>query len=352
MRRMRLAAVVASLLGVSVLAVGCGADPPADADDGTASPTEPSATGRLPGAGDAADIETTTIRGTRISTGDTPVGLAIVADQPWVTLVGDDAIQPVAAGAAAVEVGAAPLRLQELDGDLWVSVFGDGRVVQVDPGRGEVVSSVRLGREPEGLAVAEGDLWVVDQARGALVRMERGTVTDRVPVGFGPRLAVDAALPDGSDGLWVGVYDEDRVVRVDPVDAGVAAAADVCAGPQGMAVAGDVLWVACTLSGDLLGLDASSLEPVGQVVGLRAPDAVVAGQEGTVLVAEQAGPAVVVVDVSDPAAPTPAVRVAVDDLGGVQDTNVDVVTDQTGAWLSSPDRDEVVRIPWRELAVG
>ncbi len=349
MRRMRLAGVLACL---SLLAVGCGDDPSADAGSDSTQPTGSSATGPLPGAGDAVDLETARIRGTRIPTGDTPVGLSIVADQPWVTLVGDNAIQPVVVGGEAVEVGSVPLRLQELDGDLWVSLFGDGRVARVDPEGGEVVESVRLGREPEGLAVAAGDLWVVDQAGGALLRVEQGTVTDRVPVGFGPRLAVDAELPDGSDGLWVGVYDEDRVVRVDPGDAGVAAAADVCAGPQGMALQGDVLWVACTLSGDLLGLDASTLEPVGQVVGLRAPDAVVAGREGTVLVAEQAGPAVVVVDVSDPAAPVPALRVAVDDLSGVKDTNVDVVTDPAGVWLSSPDRDEVVRIPWRELSAG
>ena len=76
----------------------------------------------------------------------------------------------LAAGAPAqprvtqVRVGAAPYRVTAIGRTLWVSVYGPGDVVRLDPATGRVVRRYRVGGGPGSLAVAGGSVWIGNYA--------------------------------------------------------------------------------------------------------------------------------------------------------------------------------------------
>src|SRR4051812_34011746 len=103
-----------------------------------------------------------------------PVGVVGAAGKVWtVEAAGNDIVgrvgpttQPVK-----VQVGATPLRATYDGHLLWVSVFGAGQVVAVDPTTGKIERRVRVPGQPEGIVSAFGAVWVVRQEAKLLTKV-------------------------------------------------------------------------------------------------------------------------------------------------------------------------------------
>lgn len=220
-----------------------------------------------------------------------PVGVAEVDGRAWTTLVRDGAVRT--ADDVRIDVGEFPLRLVVTPTGVWVSVIGDGTVVQIDSGTGEVLQTVPIkpkGSEPEGLAWDGESLWVVDQAGGRVLQLDGdGAVLASYGTDDEPRL-----VAVGESGVWVANYGGSSVSRI--LDGNVKTVPlPGCTGPQGVAETAGKVWISCTLSGKVVVLHAGTMKQVGEVADLPDADAVVAGDD-SVYVVGQSGPTVYVVD--------------------------------------------------------
>jgi len=275
----------ALLLGLSLSwAAGCGSDDPAAQD--TTAPPEPSAqtpTGFEPPDGvEVVDLE------------DGPVGLTTVDGHVWAVLPSADGV--IGPEGEVVRVGRTPLRAVTTPEGIWVSVFGDSALARIDPATGSVDLRVRVmpaGSEPEGLAYDGEQVWVVDQAHDRMLPLDpaTGQLGRPVAVGGEPRL-----VAAGESGVYVGNFNEGSVTRYDGTDARTRNAGS-CLSPQGLAEAAGVVWVACTVDGQVVGLDAETLKPVVELPGLDYADMVVPDGD-LVYVVGQEGPTVWTIDAS------------------------------------------------------
>lgn len=240
-----------------------------------------------------------------------PVGLATIDGAVWAVLPDAGAVRDPDGGIH--PVGEVPLRAVTTPEGIWVSVFGASALVRLDPATGEVDRQVRVRPtgEPEGLAYDGTTVWVVDQANEQLLPLDPGSGELGAPVGVGraPRL-----VTAGESGLFVGDFNGRTVTKVVDGEAETQPSGD-CLTPQGLAEAGGVVWVACTLDGRVVGLDPSTLEQLVVLDGLPHADLVVAegdlvhvvGQEGpTVWTIDPASREVVGELVLDAAGPTNA----------------------------------------------
>ena len=224
-----------------------------------------------------------------------------------------------------------------------MSVIGDGTLVRIDPATGEVDREVRLtprDSQPEGLAFDGSTLWVVDQAGDRVLPVDpfTGRAGPAVATGHEPRLATA-----GPSGVYVGNYTAGSVTRV--VDGrGTTRNAGSCLSPQGLAEAGGTLWVACTVDGQVVGLDARTLKPVVELPDLPYADAVVTGG-GAVYVVGQEGPTVWTID--------PATREVISELvlGDAPSTRENVGAALVGSTLvvTHPETRQVYEVPLSSL---
>lgn len=281
--------------------------------------------------------------GVRVTELDTrPVGLARVGDAVWAAL--PDAGDVLLPGGGRVAVGTLPLRLVATPAGVWVSLIGEGTVVRINPDTSEVDQRVRVGRddsEPEGLAFDGTVVWIVDQAGEQLLPLdpESGEVGKGVSLGVGPRLV--AVAPSGS--LYVANYTAGSLTRFDGNEARSRNAGS-CLTPQGLAVAGGLLWVACTVDDRVVGFDLTTLEPVVRLSGLSSPDAVV-GQGDTVYVVGQRGPTVWTID----ATKRRVVHELVLDDAGTTRENVAAALLDTRLVVSHPEAQRLYAVPLRLL---
>lgn len=161
-----------------------------------------------------------------------------------------------------------------------------------------MTATIRVDNQPEGLAVDRTGVWVVQQAPGTvtLINPQSNRTAGAVHVGALPRLA---AVGDHGD-LWVTVYGDNQLVRVDPVRrrlTGQASMPGAC-GPQDVAATATAVWVTCYDNNLVLRIDPRSLRISGRVVlpphvdGTPAqPDGILA-TASRIWVTDQDGPAV------------------------------------------------------------
>jgi len=272
-----------------------------------------------------------------------PVGLTAVGRQVWVANTGSGTVGPAGGGSTAdVRVGSLPLRAA-FDGRLlWVTVFGSGDVVAVDPARHTVVRRVHVGSQPEGIVAAFGGIWVVQQQAGRLIELTpSGRIEQRIRVGSSPRLVAAAGKA-----LFVSDFGGNRIERVDPRDGTVGRSGRVCNGPQGMAAAADALWVTCTPDNAVVTLSLPSLHPLGRVTVPGEPDAIRA-DAGRVYVAATTGPTLSELG-TDVHRPSVAQHWSLGTDPPLRDqANVDLLVVGTRFWVSSPNGGRVIagRLP-------
>lgn len=128
-------------------------------------------------------------------------------------------------------------------GSIWVADPG-GRVLRVDPATGRVASQLRVSNEGI-VAAGAGGVWLPDFGKDRVVRIDpaTGRVAARVAVGPAP-----AFVTTTEDAAWVTVHHGTRVDRIDAATGRVTRfrvgrARLERGGPQGVAVAGGLVWV-------------------------------------------------------------------------------------------------------------
>ncbi len=330
--------VCVALMALLVITGCSGSDP--GSDSGAADPsatdspaTEPSAT--EPAVEVAPYVETPT----------GPVGLTTTEDGAvWVVGAQSETVLRIPAGATeadlTVDAPGVPLRTTAAFGSVWVTAFDGKELLRLDPATGDVVARIRTGEGPEGVSSGFGSVWVVAQDAGKLLRIDPATneVSAEIPLDVGARL-----VAPGRDAMYVAHYAANAVLRVDPRTNELTSSGEVCEGPQAMAVLGTKVWVTCTLSGQLVSLDATTLAPVDRVAIEGSPDSVKVTGDGRLVVVAEQGPTLVLVD---PATAT----VTGSTVLGVEDAlndraNLDLALVGGQAWVSSFRADRVYHVP-------
>src|SRR5436190_1531854 len=133
------------------------------------------------------------------------------------------------------------------DGNIYITVQSGNRIARLDTRTGAFTEYKTRGR-PYGLALDRaGNVWFCEIAGDRLGRLDprAGTITElELERGAEPRRI--AAAPDGS--LWVTLYGNGRLLRVDPASQKVVKAYALPAGERGGPYAvtvdgGGVVWV-------------------------------------------------------------------------------------------------------------
>lgn len=279
--------------------------PASTAPPSTATPTTPPPT--------TPDVPQLTL-GAPIAVPDFPDMLAFDGDELWLTATGGRVLARLDPDTGevrgTVDVGPDPVEVVfGEDEGLWVSLREQGAVARFDPTTGEELDRVELPeRRPTNLAVGGGSLWVtmrdglahVDVASGAVSEVPipdasalfldgdtlwvaRREARAVVPVDVTTRTVGEASFPTGenpdaitvADGvLWVanrGTSDRpgETVSRID-LATGETTLATVGAGPSGIAVDGDRVWVISAEAGTLTLLHGPTGEALlGEEVGAR-----------------------------------------------------------------------------------
>lgn len=221
-----------------------------------------------------------------------PVGVAVVNSSVWVvsasagTVTGFDA----ATGKKlhTVDVGDTPLRAASDGALLWVSVFGAGQVVAVDPATGKITHRVDLPGQPEGIVSAFGAVWVVRQQARKLTEVSPdGKVGKSYPLGSEPRLVTASASH-----LFVADVTDGTITRIDPKSGERTVSKQVCDGAQNLADQDGRLWVTCTRSDTVVGVDEDTLQVSRKLTVKGEPDGIVRSPGGGMLILGTAGPTV------------------------------------------------------------
>jgi len=125
--------------------------------------------------------------------------------------------------------------------------LGQGRMVRVDLGTGEITGSVPLGGATDlynGFARNDAGLWATDSDNQTLYRVDPTTfkVAAAIPAGFAPK-----GVLANADGVWVADVHFGTVMRVDPATNTVVATITVgptgSSGPNWLAIGLGSIWV-------------------------------------------------------------------------------------------------------------
>ena len=132
---------------------------------------------------------------------------------------------------------------------VWVT-FPDGRLVEVDPETGKVVTETQVGGFIDGAVLGAGGLWVVDITDGILTRVDPRTLEPSDPAAFSGSVLGMAA---DAEHVWLLESSGNDVIPVnangvvgDPIPVG--------ADPSGIAVGLGAVWV-CDEEGDVYRID-------------------------------------------------------------------------------------------------
>lgn len=178
-----------------------------------------------------------------------PADLVVVGDRVWVPLHGEggelvaldvDSLQIV----ERVALTEPPFAI-EADGEvLWVAGL-ERQVFTIDARSGQILDSVDVGASPRGLALAGASAWVTLAGEGAVVEIDRESMTVERRVGIGGEPWPIAA---DEETLWV-ADTRGQLVEVDTDDGIVRRRVSIPAAARGVTSAGGAAWVATMAGG-------------------------------------------------------------------------------------------------------
>jgi streptogramin lyase len=154
---------------------------------------------------------------------------------------------------------------------LWLTQYDLSRLLRIDVQTGKVSASVDVGGSPGGVLAAAGAVWVHDWEQGRLLKVDPSTnrVVKTLAVGSTNN---DIAFAAGD--VWT-LDEHGTLLGIDP--ATVTVSKRVPLGPPAgtspgitLAAAGDTLWVAAG-DGDITEVDARSARVLGRAHGPRLP---------------------------------------------------------------------------------
>jgi serine/threonine-protein kinase len=192
---------------------------------------------------------------------------------------------------------------------------------------------VSVGPRPFGIAVASGGVWVTVFDQDGLHRLDpvTGQVTgERISVGDGP-FAVAAA----QGYVWVADMHADAVTRVDPATGTPSGAVKVCNGPVGERAAAGSLWVVCQNDDTLARVDPKSRILLGRTHVGDLPRGI-AATKGTIWVTSRRQGTVLRVDTATGKVRGKPIRVGRDPTWLTVGNRV--------VWVTNNDDDTVTRI--------
>ena len=146
-------------------------------------------------------------------------------------------------------------------GSVWVS-SRSGSVSRIDPRTNSVIARIRLPvRGTSWIAAEKRTVWVAVVGRGkvTLVRIDpkRDKVVARVDVGSGS--GPPSALAVGAGAVWVALFDESKVARIDPQTNAVLKKIVTdefqVGAPSGIAIAEGAVWAANHREGTVIQID-------------------------------------------------------------------------------------------------
>jgi class 3 adenylate cyclase/streptogramin lyase len=196
-----------------------------------------------------------------------PTGLAFADGLVWVTygFTSDanrrvDVVDTVERmlGPAGIDAPDGSYPIASGDGALWIADPLGSTIVRYDLASG-LTSSIGLPADsgPTSLDIGGGSLWVAAAREPSVFRIDTAdTARDAVRFGTGGDIA--AALSVGPDGtVWITEREADSVIALS--DSGtthvdVAIGGD-CDGPSAVEATVDAIWVSCSVSSNVVGLD-------------------------------------------------------------------------------------------------
>jgi virginiamycin B lyase len=105
-------------------------------------------------------------------------------------------------------------------GNVWFCQIGAGKLGKLDPRTGRITELVlERGSAPRRMATApDGSLWVTLYGKGTLLRVDpvAEKVVKEYPLPAGPAGGPYAVTVDGAGMVWANEFSADTVVRLDP----------------------------------------------------------------------------------------------------------------------------------------
>ena len=155
------------------------------------------------------------------------------------------------------DVGSKPCALEVAGSRVFVTVWDDGTVVELDPRTAEPMASFEVGEHPCGIAWVDGALWVALLSDRELVRVDPDTPASGGD-GWGTPNCSIWDLQPGQGSVWVVDRGMPGVRRLDPTTGEELASARVGGTPSGIVATDDGVWVAQQASGTIVFVDAAS----------------------------------------------------------------------------------------------
>jgi YVTN family beta-propeller protein len=143
-----------------------------------------------------------------------------------------------------VLAGTGPTSVVVAFGSIWVSNSGESSVERYAVGSfpDDPVDELTVGGAPTGLAAGADAIWVVSPEAGLVFRIEPSAVaSSSLPIRVGDRPSATAV---GEGAVWVGNTGSGTVSRIDPATNEVVETISLGNAPAGIALGGDLLWVA------------------------------------------------------------------------------------------------------------
>lgn len=155
---------------------------------------------------------------------------------------------------AEISVDGSPCFLAEAGGHVWVTAFDGNELIEIDPANNEVLQTYRMPGGPCGMVERGGTLWIETPNAGTLVAFDpaRGEVIDRIRIPGGV-----FGVTSTPSGLWGVAGEAGQVVQIDPDSKRVVAQIDVEGPLGGLAVDGDQIWTIAGRS-ELVRIDPAS----------------------------------------------------------------------------------------------
>lgn len=214
----------------------------------------------------------------------------------WTTSYAASKVFRIANGAVSVtaEVPSNPYRgMLLLDGKLWISASGAGRVVALDGRTGEMLHSVATGSGPEDLTVLDGTLWVLN--------VQDATISGVDPVSaetIGSPIRLDGnpvALDSSKRHLWVVDCSIGSLLKVDPASRQTVASVEVGPGANDVETLEGSIWISDWSKGQVLRVAPATAQVVAEIPAGDTPGRL-AGRSGSLWVADPRGRAITRID--------------------------------------------------------
>ncbi len=224
------------------------------------------------------------------------------------------------------------------DDAVWVALPSRQAVGRVDPAIGALTEVIPIGVAPFVLAVDGDSLWVTSDESGVVLRIDLSSrhVVSKIDVDRPTGIAV------GAGSIWVAEHELDAVARIDPTTNQREQDIVVGDGPGSIAFSGETVWVQNVFGGTLSRIDPATSAEVAQI-DLHTGGAFGVAATPDAIWVTTSGPG------SDAVCP-PAELVRVDPssnaiVGAVAVLcPVGVAADDTGVWVTQPQRGAVVRV--------